>query len=128
MSQNAGVIGKLILLGGSALAMIGRCASKGDDVLRVGARGFDDVAVVSDDAFRYSDDIFRNTDNALISTSKSVTDETVTYFDDVFLDIATEGADLFLDDDEIEKEVPAKNLFSDFRLDNVQTMHLGLEC
>lgn len=126
MSQNAGLIGKLILLGGSALAMIGRCASKGDDILRVGARGFDDVAVVSDDAFRYGDDVFRNTDNALVTTSKSITDETINYFDDVFLNVATEGADWFLDEDDEGMEIPEKNLISDFQLINhVKWMQLG---
>ena len=118
MSQNAGVIGKLILLGGSALVMIGRCASKGDDIFRAGARGFDDVTMVSDDAFRYGDDFLRNTDGALISTSKSVTDETMKYFDDVFLDVAAEGTDWFLEEE--------GNLLSDFRLDNIQNMRFGL--
>lgn len=115
MSQNAGVIGKIIILGGSALAMIGRCASKGDDIFRVGARGFDDVAVVSDDVFRYGDDVLKRSD------------ETMKYFDEVFVDVGIEGAEWFLDEEgDEELEIPEVNLLSDFKLDSVKMMRLGL--
>ena len=134
MSQDAGFFAKLVILGGSAVAMIGRCATTaGDDIIRIGARSFDDVAMVSDDIVRYGDDVFvykdgllKNRDNVLLGTSKSSIDETITYFDDIFSDIAMEGADWILDEDEEEFEVPEENLLSDFQLDSVKTIRLGL--
>ena len=131
MSQNAGFFGKLAVLGGSAFAMISRCATAGDDIVRIGARGFDDVAMVSDDVIRYGDDVFQykngllnNTNDALLSSGRIA--RTEMHFDDVFLNMATEGANWLLDKDQVEFEVPEENLLSDFPLDSVKSIRLTL--
>jgi hypothetical protein len=130
MSENAGMIGKLVLLVGSVAAMIGRCASAGDDIVRIGARGLDEVAMYGDDAFRSGDDLVRHGDNMALLSKNNISDETAAAFDDVFLEISEQGADFLLEEeDNSEVHVPTnlkeKSLLHNFPLDSIETLFFG---